>query len=528
MDLFNHHLIVAHVVQAFSWMLIHSLWQGLLFAMTTAVILLITKKSSAALRYNLVSANFLLFIIACLVTFIEELNKSSFQHGVPIALGSGASPIFKLGPVNQFYTVCVSYFSANAPMVVLLWFIFFVFKSLKMMHGFVYIQRAKNKYTHEPAEYWKNRVYTLCGKLQLKKAVLLLESGYVKMPMVIGYLKPVILIPAGLLSRLPADQIEAILLHELAHIRRHDYVVNFLQVITESIFFFNPGLLWISALLRDERENCCDDIALAQTNNKKEFVKALISFKEYSLYGAEYTVAFPGTKNQLLHRVSRILNNQNKPFGTGEKLSFMAGIITLLAIVATAAIGQISHIKGHTEKVNAALTYVPVQHNSISIKVPDTVQIPKRKVRLKAVNTASHVKKRIRTVIADDRLIAQDQLKKQESTGLDFSSESSLAEARRDLAQARRDQAQARRDQAQARLDQVESRRAQAEARRSIAEAMNDRVKAQSQARVDQEEAERDRQQAMLDRAQARRDQAQVQLDLIQTRHDQELLRQHQ
>ena len=111
------------------------------------------------------------------------------------------------------------------------------------------------------------------------------------MPVVIGHLKPVILIPLGCLAGLPADQVEAILLHELAHIRRSDYFVNFLQNITESIFFFNPGLLWISSLIKEERENCCDDIALEQTKNKRGLVQALISFKEQELYGSGSALA---------------------------------------------------------------------------------------------------------------------------------------------------------------------------------------------------------------------------------------------
>jgi beta-lactamase regulating signal transducer with metallopeptidase domain len=86
-----------------------------------------------------------------------------------------------------------------------------------------------------------------------------------------------------MLTTLPASEIEAILLHELAHIRRRDYLVNLLQSFSDIIFFFNPAVLWLSSLIRDERENCCDDIAIGEVKNKKQFIHALLSFQEYNL-----------------------------------------------------------------------------------------------------------------------------------------------------------------------------------------------------------------------------------------------------
>ena len=112
----------------------------------------------------------------------------------------------------------------------------------------------------------------------------LLESAIVKVPVVIGLLKPVILLPLGLLSNLPPDQVEAVLLHELAHIRRKDYLVNLLQSFAEVVFFFNPALLWISSLMREERENCCDDVAISHIKNKKQFIHALVAFQEYAMH----------------------------------------------------------------------------------------------------------------------------------------------------------------------------------------------------------------------------------------------------
>ncbi|WP_426671313.1 M56 family metallopeptidase [Mucilaginibacter sp. McL0603] len=500
--LLTTHAIASRLIQAFSWMLIHSLWQGLLLAVVTAVILLLTKRSAAAVRYNLVLVQFLLFLVACIGTFIWEWNRPPVQNIVPLAgaIGNNATHLFNLDAagVRQFAKTCISYFTANAPMVVLLWFVLFVFRSMRMMGSLVYIHRAKNKYTSAPSAYWKNRVDVLCQKLQLKRAVQLLESGYVKMPMVIGHLKPVILVPVGLLANLPAEQVEAVLLHELAHIRRHDYFVNFLQTIAETVFFFNPGLVWISSLLRDERENCCDDIAIAQTNNRREFVQALISFKEHAVYGSNYAVAFPGKKNHLLNRVTRILNNKNQTLGPAEKVFFMMGIVVLSIIIATAAVAQIKTSESVIAKVKQQV--LDSAYTSVSsTEENNTVEDEQAEVTDSATMHADQQQQDSTATenvpalpppappapVSDQQKEAQDKLVAAKQN------EQDTQQAAKDQEQAKRDQEQALRDQRQAQIEQDQARRDQDQAKR------------------DQEQAKRDQEQAVRDRADAQRAQQQ-------------------
>ena len=523
----NLHLDTAthRIIQAFSWMLIHSLWQGLLLAVVTAIILLSTRKSGARLRYNLVAVQFLLFVAACCCTFAWEWYHAPAKAIAPLAgaIGNEASQIFHLDAesIRRFVQTCIGYFTANAPMVVLLWSVLFVFRSVRMMGSLVYIHRAKNKYTYSPPANWQQKVEALCEKLQINKAVRLLESGYVKVPTVIGHLKPVILMPVGLLAGLPAEQVEAVLLHELAHIRRHDYVVNFLQTLAETVFFFNPGLLWISSLLRDERENCCDDIALEQTKNKREFVQALISFKEHSLRAGEYAVAFPGKKkNHLLHRVSRIMSNKNQTLGPSEKVFFMMGIVMLSMVVATAAIAQIrtADYKAAKDKINSVLfTGAPaVKPTHSSKKVYSYKSIvktadPQRPVEYAAQayrSAEAQYKEReqkeqaekAETAELEQRKREQEETKRnQEQAGRDqHDAKTQQDQAKRDQEQAVRDQEQAKRDQQQAKLDQDQAMRDQEQA-----------VKDQEQAKRDQEQAARDKQIGKTNDEQARKNDAQ-------------------
>ncbi|MBS1503515.1 MAG: hypothetical protein JST32_15710, partial [Bacteroidetes bacterium] len=204
-----------HFIRSFSWMLLHSLWQGMLLAVLTAIVLMLTRKATAAVRYNLVFALFMLFLATCGATFALEWSRplqTAAAQDVAGAKASGATMLFGLD-IKAFADSCITYFTANAPMIVLLWFLLFVFRSVRMMGGLVFIHRARHRLIYSPPDNWKARVDLLCEKLQLNRAVQLLESGYVKMPMVIGHLKPVILVPVGLLAGLPAGQVEAVLLH---------------------------------------------------------------------------------------------------------------------------------------------------------------------------------------------------------------------------------------------------------------------------------------------------------------------------
>jgi bla regulator protein BlaR1 len=502
------------LVQAFSWMLIHSLWQGLLMAVVTGAVLLLTKRSSAAVRYNLVFIQFLLFVVACAATFIWEWDKDQQQTLVPLAgaIGNNASHLFNLNitDIKAFADTCIRYFNANAPIVVLLWFVLFLFRSVRMMGSLVYIRRARYRHVFPATDFWTDKVDLLCQKLQLKRAVTLLESGYVKMPMVIGHLKPVILIPVGLLAGLPADQVEAVLLHELAHIRRHDYFVNFLQAVAETVFFFNPGLLWISSLLRDERENCCDDIALAQTKNKTGFVQALISFKEYSLYGSNYSVTFPGKKNHLLKRVSRILYNKNKSLAPAEKMFFMLGIVILSVIVATAAIAQINTVEQRIETISKQIENVD-EPRSIAINnaEPDSTRAENESDTTAAAPDNEVVPGSSPVVTApnfepqDPDLQAAKQKEKQDQDAAVQSDIEERERGKRDHQQAEQDQVQAQRDQEQAAKDLIQAKRDQEQAIRDQEQAIRD----QEQAAKDQVQAKRDQDQAIRNQQEAKRQQ---------------------
>lgn len=327
------------VLKAIGWTLIHSLWQGLLAAVLTGILIISTRRSKARLRYNLFGAVMGLFIISSVITFLWHLDNTTVTTPANAdktfttttdVIGLTISETYtanKTATVDKF----IGYFDRNADLFVLIWAIFFFVHCIKLGTGLAGVHRMRTyKVFASPVE-WSSRLKQLCRVVGVKETIQLLESGLVKVPVAIGMLKPVILVPIGLISHLPPEQVETILLHELAHIRRKDYLVNILQRFAEAVFFFNPALLWISSLIRQEREACCDDIVIANTSHKGNYLEALVAFQEYSLPVSHYAMAIGSKRNFLLNRVKRMITHENQKLNGMEKVFLAMGLIAFTA-----------------------------------------------------------------------------------------------------------------------------------------------------------------------------------------------------
>ncbi len=364
-NLFINYLFSYQSMQVLFWTLIHSLWQGIVFAFFTAIILLSTKKSATALRYKLLSSVLMLFIITSAVTFCYEVasvrnyNTESYK---PVIASSIANVVINNSSVSIIEKL-ISFLQAYENLIVLSWFAVIILKCVGLIKGLHDVYILKHREVFDAGQYWNSRLQILAENAGIKKQIQLLKSQIAKVPMVVGYFKPVILFPAAALTALAPEEIEAILLHELAHIRRKDYLINIFQRIAEIIFFFNPAVLWISSLIKEERENCCDDIAVKQTKNKKQFIHALVSFQEYNTSG--YTTSFSGRKNFLFSRIKRIITNNNKTLTAMEKTFLIAGIV----VTAFTAFAFSQHKQSSFKNISALQS---IQINSAE-KIKDTV-----------------------------------------------------------------------------------------------------------------------------------------------------------
>lgn len=334
-----NNLLSDHVINAISWMLLHSLWQGLIAALLASLVILLTRNTKAATRYNLLLAVFALQLLAAAVTFTTILNRgvtnavATTVEEVPavqpqVQETSGAVAGFQAGLAERMY----NYFNENAPLIVGIWLFVILVMLVKMMADLAYMQKLRSQKVFQPADAWNEMVQNLSKELNISKPVTLLESALAKSPVVIGFFKPVILMPLSLLSNFSPEQVEAILRHELAHIRRNDYIVNMIQSVAEIIFFFNPSVWWISSLIRDEREHCCDELAVNGNMNKRVFVEALLSFQEYQLAG-RFAQGFASRRYKTLHRVQRIFKINNQTAYPMTKI-----ILTTCVVISVAAL----------------------------------------------------------------------------------------------------------------------------------------------------------------------------------------------
>jgi GWxTD domain-containing protein len=201
---------------------------------------------------------------------------------------------------------------------------------LRALAGWIAARRLRRLGVCCAAADWTARLERLTARVRVSRPVTLFESSLADAPLVIGYLRPVILMPAGLLVGLPAAQVEAILAHELAHVLRQDYLVNLAQTFVEGLLFYHPAVWWISHVIRAERENCCDDVAVAVSGNARQYAAALAALEHNRIAAREPALAATG--GSLVNRIRRILESPER-----SRVGFAPLASALVLTLATAA-----------------------------------------------------------------------------------------------------------------------------------------------------------------------------------------------
>ncbi|HEV2448476.1 MAG TPA: M56 family metallopeptidase, partial [Candidatus Sulfopaludibacter sp.] len=241
---------------------------------------------------------------------------------------SGGSPIAGAGLLQQ-----------AMPWILLVWFAGVVACSLRLAGGWISAARLQTAHTRSAPPEWQRTLDRLAARMRIAQTVRLLLSARVETPSVIGWLRPVILAPAGALLGLDPSHIEALLAHELAHIRRHDYLVNVLQGIAESLLFYHPAVWWLSNQVRAEREHCCDDIAVAASGDVLTYARALAELE--SLRPAHLQSAVAASGGSLARRIRRLIEPEAAPHARfGSEAAWVLGVLTLLAMGGAALSAQ--------------------------------------------------------------------------------------------------------------------------------------------------------------------------------------------
>lgn len=291
-------------IMSFGWTLIHSLWQYALIAVMCWSMLLFARVSSANTRYLIVTASLLIGAIANLITFIRYQNFSN-----EIVMRAESNKVIAAFFIAGDSFNLITLINHNFHILIAIWSIGFLFFAVKTIVDYRYCQHIKNHCTMPTPEKWNNIFLSLAQQVGIKSQPELRISTLTIIPCVIGYIKPVVLIPASILLSMNQQQVEAILLHELAHVRRSDYLIGLLQAIAKTILFFNPFLWWFCQQMDKEREYACDDIAVAINQDPMLFANTLKEFAEMSI-NQKTTMRITGN-NLLLARIVRLFKKDN-------------------------------------------------------------------------------------------------------------------------------------------------------------------------------------------------------------------------
>ncbi len=307
--------------------LLDSLWQGAALLFVCGSLLWLLRNRSSRVRYYVVLAGLLALPVMTVVTFTghyhtpaEESAMNSHELVLPVqpsVAGDEGLPVPDLTLVDQWH----NWAQSNASYISLIWVIGFALFAFRLSGGFYMVHKLKRNSKTPMDDYWVNKIRSMCMELGIKLPVELRQSASLTSPIVMGYLKPIVIFPIGLLQGLPTDQVEAILLHELAHIKRYDYLINVFVSLLQVVFFYHPAYWWLQSQLDSEREYSCDDLVLNQTGNRLSLVKALAAVREFQITGQSPALGFAGHKNQLLKRVERIMKKKTRTNWLGGLIS---------------------------------------------------------------------------------------------------------------------------------------------------------------------------------------------------------------
>jgi uncharacterized protein (TIGR03435 family) len=323
-------MIMHPILEALGWGLLHFVWQGTLLALSLFAFQRLTRTAPAPVRYAAGCTVMFLMILVFAATVFEHFPtapapviRNPLTAAVPMSRVKNASPA--IAPALP-----VSGIPAGPPdWIAGVWLLGVAALSLRTATGLACVQRFKRD-GGEPL--WIDSFPGLQRRLGVSRAVRLYTSAIAEAPAVIGWLRPYILLPVTALTGLSELQLRAILAHELAHVRRHDYLVNLLQILVETLLFYHPAVGWVGRQIRQEREHCCDDIAVAVCGDAVEYAAALAEMEE--IRGRVPEPALAANGGELLARIRRLLGEEPDASRSVGRIAAMALALLIAGVPA--------------------------------------------------------------------------------------------------------------------------------------------------------------------------------------------------
>ena len=308
--------------------ILSSLWQAFILWFLYETINVFYKTATSGFK-NKLSTLLMFTAFAWFVSsFIGRLSPDAKEIGsISSAIAAGTSLQASLS--ESILQRILFYGERVLPYLSVSYIFLLIFLMLKLFSAYRYVYFIANKKLIVPPLKMQDFASKVAASIKIVKNIKVWLSDHVDVPATIGFIKPVILIPVASVNNLSSDQLEAIILHELSHIKRNDYLVNLFVSVIETILFFNPFILLLSKALKRERENCCDDFVIQYRYDPHSYASALLSLEQSRRSNLQLSVAAVSGKKQLLMRIKRITNNKTAPnqFNYGQKL-FALVVIT--------------------------------------------------------------------------------------------------------------------------------------------------------------------------------------------------------
>jgi uncharacterized protein (TIGR03435 family) len=331
------------------WTLIHFVWQGATIAAIAGGLMWLLRHRSPEARYGVACVALIAMLAAPIIT-ATTLSRSVSVAGaatplaVPHRTGLGDDTVPDATTILRNLTMARGLSSIDAfeagpgvwlPLIVLAWMIGVVAFLIRLLGGWWRIHHLHRMARATSPSVWTKTATRLADTLGLSRRVHIVDSSNVDTPTVIGWMTPVILLPVSALAGLSASQVEAILAHELAHIRRHDFLVNLLQTLAETMLFYHPAVWWLSARIRVEREHCCDEVALSVCGDAVSYAEALVELELRRRVQAPLAIAATG--GSLMTRVRRLLGAPAVDRQRSVGALITAGVIAVVCVAGASA-----------------------------------------------------------------------------------------------------------------------------------------------------------------------------------------------
>ena len=331
----NHFsFLFSPTAQALGHTILYSLWQAFIVFICLRLILKLIPNATSRIKYSL--SYFAYFGIAAwfIITLIRQITLAQNELAYQEIIGQNALQQMTLEQTSSVSNSALSFSYLNHYLswIVGFYLLGIVWFALRLLYNYFQTNQLKTSGLTALEVNWQQRIIQLADKINIHKKVRAYFSQHIDTPMMIGFFKPMILLPLATMNHLSVQQFEAILLHELAHIRRNDYLLNLLQSVVDTILFFNPFTWWITKNIRDEREKCCDEMVL-QLSDPYHYARALLALEE-PLRNRALVMTAVGKHSQLLHRIKNIMEMKNNRINLRQK--FIALMVIAIATVSVA------------------------------------------------------------------------------------------------------------------------------------------------------------------------------------------------